>query len=448
MRDTLLWFFSALVLIPWLTRAQERNLWESIFVGDVAAIQRYLGSGGDPDGTSMPPFRGGPPVGEPVPLLRLALMDREQAIALMLLKAGARFDSLEQPLLVVATEGLDQVLAYVVTEDPGRLTRAIATEIGRDIVVSPAARGYADVLEFVLTEGERQQIKWDPAVLTAALATAISFRQNDAARLLLRHGALPTGMVLRVAARDGSPGMVRALLALGVDPSSRLDERDVDPEVQARTPLEYAWNRYNSSPSQREPARLIIRSLSDAGARNEHALTRAQLIPTDLLRADTVTDPTEKLLFAARFGFLDDVVAMLRSRGFDSRTRGEAAKVALVEQENDVARTLIQSGVPINDGVLHAAARGNSPAIVRQLISLGADPTLVSDGLTPIEHWWERQRRGFIGIGGHYVLHELLIAGAPACWLRDYDASLDLVTHTFLRSDAPECWPEQEPARD
>jgi hypothetical protein len=251
-------------------------------------------------------------------------------------------------------------------------------------------------------------------------------------------------MVLRVAARDGSPGMVRTLLELGVDPSARLPENEVDPTVNARTAMEYAWKRYNSASSQREPARLIMLALVEAGARNEDAVTRKPLAPLDILGAESGSaPPAERLLTAARYGFVDEAAVLLRNPGFDARIRGEAARIALEEQQNDVARLLIDSGVPANDGILHSAARGNSPALVRLVLSLGADPKLEIERLTPIQHWWARQQRGFIGLGGHYVLHELIRAGAPACWLRDQESSLDAVTQMFLRSDAAECWAAQ-----
>lgn len=433
---------AALLCVPDSSSPQAPNLWGAIFSGDATAVERYLASGGDPNAAVYASYdeTTNQPIGEPVPILRLALSDREQTIALMLLRGGADFESLARPLSSAASEGLDQVLAYLIAQDPRRLAREVATEGGRGLLISPATRGYADVLELLLTEAERHEIAWSPDVLTEALAASVSFRQNDAARLLLDHGAVATGMVLRVAARDGSPGILRTVLDLGVDPNARLPESDVDPELNARTALEYAWRRYGRDPLRSAPARLIMRELINAGARNEDALTGEPLVPADALQVTAGgAEPAERLLYAARFGFLDDVAGLLRSPGFDARIRGEAAKVALLEQQNDVARMLIESEVPLNDGILHAAARGNSPGIVRWLIALGADPALASGGLTPVEHWLERQERGYIGIGGHYVLHELLIAGSPACWLWDHESSLDVVTHMFLRSDAPQC---------
>jgi hypothetical protein len=107
--------------------------------------------------------------------------------------------------------------------------------------------------------------------------------------------------------------------------------------------------------------------------------------------------------------------------------------------QNDVASVLIDAGIQVNEGVLHAAARGDSPGIVRKLVSLGADAKAVFDGMTPLQEWWERSQQVDVGLGGDYVLLELIHAGASACWLFDHLSELNVVAQSFLRSGAPDC---------
>ena len=83
-----LWIGS-LIFVPFLCTAQQMPTWSSIVAGNVAEIEAYIQRGGDPNASVQSS------TGMPVRMLKIALFDREQGVALALLRGGADFDSLD-----------------------------------------------------------------------------------------------------------------------------------------------------------------------------------------------------------------------------------------------------------------------------------------------------------------------------------------------------------------
>lgn len=304
----------ALSAIPSLCAGQDDiDLWRSIVAGDVRTVTTYLQGGGDPNAEVRSPQ------GEPWRILKVALFDREQSVALALIQGGADFELLDVSLSTVVAEGMTDVFKALVAQRPGRLTESIARD-PESILFPAASRGYGDMLQAVLEETARRRITWPPDVFTEGISAAISFRQNDLARSLLRYGARPTGTVLRVASRDGSAGIVRTLLQYGIDPMARLPESSVDPSIGARRAMEYAAVRYRNARNayEREAARLIAVELTAAGAANENLVTHKPLFDGGLLKRGTVQQkPSERLLYAARYGYVEEVSSLLSQKAVD-----------------------------------------------------------------------------------------------------------------------------------
>lgn len=413
--------------------AQEATLYDAIRFSRLSVVEDFLSRGGDPNHMAADVN------GDRWPLLAIALYDREEDIALALLSAGADFGASDIRLDQVAREGMDRALRFLLQQDPTRLSEANAEERSLLIRVS-AGRGYYQVLDVLLEESRRFDIGWAANELSDALDAAISRRQFDLARELLDSGAPLSRYTIHIAARNGSPGIVRELLERGADAGMQLLEDDADPLSGATTPLESAWYRYNRARgADSEIARLILFEVLRAGAGVSKVAMPAD-VPRDGIRElNAIENGSERIIEAARLGFYDVVAAMLRGT-IEESALTRATSAALESRNNDIAFLLIDHGARLDEHVLHAAARGNSPGIVRYLLERGLDPNLRLEGRTALEAWWERSRREDLGVGGDYVLHELLDAGAEGCWLMDYADQLNSFESIFLRNTAPECW--------
>lgn len=413
--------------------AQPIGLWEAIRHGQVSEIEDYLASGGDPNA------RVSRPDNEEYnwPLLQIALFDREEAIALALLRAGARFGDLNVDIDLIVGEGLPEFLSELFEVEPQLLAKA-SRRRQQELLYPAASKGYYQVVEVILAHARTLNVAWDADVLSEAVARALDARQDDIARMLLQAGARPDGSVMHLAARSSSPGMIRFLVSLGADVSSELSQEE---GAELRTPLDFAKRRYqNNRDEQRYIARLVIFELIRAGAADRSTIPED--VPLDGLKALERQDGlSETFIEAARLGYFEVVEAALATARIDEGTLREALSVAFRSLHNDIARLLIDRGVPIDGGPLHAAAAGNSPGLVRLLFDLGADANEIVDGETPVQSWWERARVQYLRAAGDYVLHELIKGGADVCWLKDEEQRLSTIAANFLHDTATECWP-------
>lgn len=191
-------------------------------------------------------------------------------------------------------------------------------------------------------------------------------------------------------------------------------------------------------------ARLVLFELQRAGATLDSVRLPEGIARDGLSELAAIEEPSEQLVEAARLGFYEVVEELLRRReGLEREALIEATSIALVLRQNDIALLLIDAGVPLDDSVLNAAARGNSPGIVRHLLSLGLDPNASIEGRTAIEAWWERSRRQGFLVSGDYILHELIAGGGDACWLVEHQRELNTPQSFFLHDTAPQCWPAE-----
>lgn len=436
-------------------QALSQDLWTAIQRSDLERVDAFLNAGGDPDALSTPS------VAEPTvasdsiaqfevpawPLLKVAIYDREEDIALLLLEAGADFDGLVfeglgNPLSLVASQGMSRVLRHLIERDPGRLRNASPT-MQRGLLQRAITRGYFQSLQVLLEEAERVGLHWDSEQLSDAASLAIVEGQYDLARMLHAAGALPKSTMLLGAARDGSPGIVRYALSLGADPNARLEEEFVHPRFNARTPMDYAWMRYDFAQDAegQEAARLVMYELQRGGAGpTEGRPADAAIDGMALL--ESIVDPAERMIDASRLGYYDVAAADLAAYRPSPGAMRSALTAALGRRHNDIAMLLLEAGAPVDAGPLHAAAAGNSPGIVREILRLGADPNERFDGGTPAESWWARYQRMDFGAKGDLVLHELINGGAEVCWLTDHFNELNIFAADFMWNTATHCWPD------
>lgn len=415
---------------------RDRNLWSAIARSELGSIHEYLNAGGDPNVNAARPLS--TPGEAPWPLIKIALTDRQEDIALALLQAGADFDAAAMPLGTVAGNGMPRVLKYLIDQDPGRLRN---TPQQGALLQPPIEFGYHQSVEVILSEARRLGFSWDPAATSEAAVLAIDDRHYNIARALYAAGTPLKDSAIRVAARNGSPGMVRYLLSLGADPDAPLAEEFVNPQLGARTAMDYAWLRYRFSDGiEREIARMNMFELLRGGATAKDG--EPEDVPRDgLSELDAIVDLDKRLVEAARFGFYDVAESIVRNGGLSQAALREATTMSLESRNNDIAVLLIEAGAPLSGGPLHAAASGNSPGIVRDLIARGADPNEIVDGATPIERWWARVQMQNFGAAGDFVLHELLKASAEACWLLKYIDDLNLAARGFMTQTAQRCSP-------
>jgi len=369
-------------------------------------------------------------------LLKEAIYDRETAIARLLLDHGADFGTSGATLGDVAANGMTELVELLLPE--ADTDDFLLTGVSR-----AAGSGYFDTVQIYIRFTEGRRTDEILRALAGAAGSAILGGNDDVARALFDAGGIPPA-ILHGVSRFSSPGMVRYFLAKGFDPSE-IDEPDFE-GIRERTPLDFAWTHYRDRVSMAE----------EPGARNAEYLRGhdAEYILFELLRAGAETDnsellavardglaeisaapPDDQLTLAAHIGFIDVVADLLeRDAGWADQAMREAVIAALLSDHDDVARLLLESGAPVDGGVLHAAANASSAGLVRYLLRNGANPTERVDGRTPVEAWLEDNSSQ----DPFYVLHELIVGGADVCWLRE--RGLQGFNASFLRNSAPECW--------
>ena len=416
----------------------QDSLYAAIRYGQLEVVQDYLENRADPNGTASDDD------GNPLRLLQVALYGRQEDIALALLEAGADFSASGVSLNLVVAEGMPRVLDFLLSDAPERFREATPAE-QRELLTPAVTRGYFQVLETLLSHSRRVGLTWDGSVLSSAVVTATTFRQYDLARRLLTFGALPSDTAMVAATQNGSPGLVRRLLLLGGNPTATRPENRAKPRPGAGTPIDYAWQRYNDNTGdERQTARFILFELSRAGAVLQERDLPAGVPRNGIAELAAIPAPSTRIVEAARFGFYEVVEQLIRDREeLDEDALIEAISIALTARHNDVAFLLISSGIELNEAALQTASKGNSPGIVRHLLSLGLDPNLRVDGKTAIEAWWERTAdRQSYRLGADYILHELIRGGGDACWLVEHERQFNNAQAILLRTSAPRCWPE------
>ena len=412
------------------TEYTDSALYEGIRTSDLESIERYLTAGGDPNRSIAVGN------GEFWPLLKVALYDREEEIAIALLRGGGDFGASGVQLYGVSRGGMTRVLEHLFDFE---LVRFEIPVVGLN---SAALNGYYDVIEVLLRRASAGDLgeAWQSAMNYAAGA-AMAAGYDDVARLLLESTADLTH-TLYPAIRFSSPGTVRYLLSRGVDPTEELPE---DPIVPERTPMEFALRRYEEMrlaladgmewEGQDDAVRVIYELMRAGVAADDSDLLR--IAEDGVAEIERIREPAMRLVAAARLGYYDVVLSLVHSDGgiLGEQSLRQALIMAFRHDHDDIARMLLASGAPVSGGALHEAARASSPGMVRFLLASGADPLERVGGLTPVEAWRNNPTTRDPGP----VLHELIRGGAEVCWLVAYEDDLPGFAGTTLRNSATHC---------
>lgn len=409
---------------------QAAALLEAIRRSDLPTIERYLDRGGAPEASIEVN-------GRQMSLLAAAIEDREERIAIALLDAGATFQGSDVDVTHVALNGLTEVVRRL-------LPIAADQPIAHTGLASAADNGYFDVVEVYLSQTDGRRDEWLNEYGRAA-NVAMSVGYDDVARLLIESGA-SLDEVLHTAARFSSAGMIRELIARGMDVNATL----TIPGVQERTPIDFAWRRYQDeeawyvehaddprhTANRSRDAEYVLFELLRAGARLE-GVDLSEIAKDPIAEVASVQLSDEQLVVAARVGLLEVVDSILNARpAHDENSLRVATIVALRNDHDDIARRLLTFGAPIDGGVLHAAAATSSPGMVRWLLRHGARVSERVDGATPLDTWFAERTT----IDPELILHELIMAGADACGLVENERDLPGLSAMILRDSAPSCW--------
>ena len=408
------------------------ELLQSIRRGDLPAMRSYLARGGSPLATID--VRG-----KPMSLLQVAIVDREEAIALALMEAGATLDPNGDDFTVVGTNGLARVVEKMLPISPER-------EIAYTGVGNAADNGYNDVVQVYLLHQDDRVSEWRKEYGRAANGAMLA-GYDDTARLLLEAGA-DLSETLHTAARFSSPGMVRYLLERGISPT----EGVVIPGVEQKTPIDFAWLRYRSEVAYRERLAASGRPAPNRERDSEYVLyelIRAGAVLPGVDLTDIAKDGlaelaaidgvADRLVAAARLGFFDEVNSLIDDTQVpDADTLRTAVIQAFQNDHDDIARMLLMRGAPVDGGVLHVASSFSSPGMVRYLLVRGAGANELFDGKSPLQSWFDNRST----LDAEFILHELIVGGADACWLVSRRDQLPGFSAVILRDSALKCWDE------
>lgn len=410
-------------------RTQDFDTLESLF-DDEADLSRTVDS-----------------LGGRVTPLAIAIVGHREDVALWLLERGAEFAESEQGRVIdaAAQHGMSRVLEVLARRDRARSSNRRFYVMQRSLEVS-AAYGHFEVVDLML----RLSKEFDEPIPIEDVESAalIALRDNDdIARRLIDFIGAPFPGGLAAAAYMGSPGLVRELLDRGANPYEEYEALQ-----EARLPVEWAIYRHTMarSPFDQEVARLIVHELWATYRYKEDIAQRAASMARngrEYLSALAIESPERAFIEAAHYGYYDIVRDAIQAgmpgidRGSHVGVLADAVRAALLVNHADVARLLLESGAPPDQGALHAAARGSSPGMVRYLLSLSADPLARFEGRTPEAYWLERvETEG--SAADRDVLYELVVGGADVCWLTDQEIVLRLHIDV-LRDRAPHCWADE-----
>lgn len=412
----------------------DASLLESIRWGDLDSIREYLARGGSVD-RSIDVY------GRSMPLLRVAVTDREEEIALALLDAGADIEASDVTTQQVARSGLNRILERILDA-----SEAGQENVGYFGVLDAALNGYYDTVEIFVARaegrGDASATEFGEGAGAAMLAG-----YDDVARLLLQNTD-DIDEMLHVAARFSSPGLIRYLVSRGLDANGVLDLPDDDYATE-RTPIAFAWKRYveenlyfDSVPVEshqwkfrNEDATHVMYELLSVGA----VATNDEIVDAARNGAAGLEGARDggRLEEAARFGYYDIVEQMLSTNdGLTADDLRSAVIVSLMTDHDDIARLLLGSGAPVDGGPLHIASAASSPGMVRYILALGADPAERYEDMLPVEYWLEES----VTEDPELILHELITGGAEVCWLTDVSADLPGLSADILMHSAPDCW--------
>jgi ankyrin repeat protein len=372
--------------------ADTWNLYDAIAQNRISVVEDFLSSGGDPG----EPLRGTP--GGSVYPVWVAIAARNESIALALLRAGADFERSRMDLYSVAMLGMARVMDYLLTQSPARLPSALES------IPSACQNGFYDVVDVVIRHAREQSatIAWPDYLIDNCVSNGA-----DSARLLIDQGAPVTRSALWSAARYGSTGMVRHLIAHGADPAERYSDTGRG-DINGFAAIDFALREYEFLD---EPARKRVHYVLHELAVGPPPLngTRVEALARNAYEdLESYADPADRLEFAARFGLYDAVEALLVGDAFSPDVLRSAVRAALEGRNPDVARLLVASGTPVGGGTLHIAVETGRAGFVKHLLALGADVNERVGDATPLESWLASWR-------DDEVLRVLVMAGADLC---------------------------------
>lgn len=240
-----------------LPPADSYRLYEAVLDDRLESIRVYLDSGGPPDVTvhqvdtsksDLPHWSG--------TMLQLAIQAGRDAIAAMLVEAGADIDKVKlygSPLQLATSQDMPMLVSQLIRKDPLLLTKGSPDN---SALLIASLDGRYDLVAKMLEVGRQAGIAWDDQ-LELSLREALRGGNEDVARLLLDAGANPTDVVaFHAAVAHSNVGMVKELIDAGASPTAQFN---------GKSALDGIVFRAERDLSSRQPA-LILRELLDAGA--------------------------------------------------------------------------------------------------------------------------------------------------------------------------------------
>jgi ankyrin repeat protein len=290
------------------------------------------------------------------------------------------------PLTHAATYGhLDAVQLLLSKDEQAQRSNGWATRA----LLIVAENGHLNVLQLLLDKGADVNHAHASRNNGTALMEAVRAGKRECVALLLKHGAQTNAVskfgesALLAAAHKGDVEIVEMLLAKGANPHYSYDSHTV---------LKAAIGSHNLTLVEL----LLGKGVSLAGALSHAARTRnADMVKALLKRnADVNESVNQRPLSAAAVGGNLEVLDLLIAAGAhlqpanagDSKHPGiEALLLAIQYRHVDVARRLIEKGVPVDladkenlTPLMHAAGTRENAAMVEFLLSCGAN--LLSKG--------------------------------------------------------------------
>lgn len=372
------------------------NLYDAIAHNRLAVVEQFLAEGGDPN----EPLRG-TPMGWVHPL-KVAVLARNEVIALALLRAGADFERSRLDAWTLASTGMANIWDFLLTQSRARLPVALET------MGSACLDGYYDVIDVVTRHAFETQaaVVWPDEIVGRCLD-----RSTDVARLLLERGAPITRYTLSAAAQTGAIDLIRSLLERGADPFERYRASGSAGErIDGFAAIDFLLRSYEyADEAARRRIHYVLHELAD-GPPPMSGMRVGSLARNAYDELEDHADPVGRLEFAARFGLYDAARELLaENEDLTPEALRTALRAALEGRNPDVARLLLESGMPVGGGALHIAVQTGSAGFVKHLIALGADVDEPVDDRVPLESWLASERRD------GEIIQVLVAAGADVC---------------------------------